>query len=155
MNMKDESGSAIDVEFMKVALLQAERARDAGEVPIGAVVIKDGEILGVGANSPISHCDPTAHAEVLALRQAALRLENYRLPGCTVYVTVEPCLMCLGALLHARISRLVFGCREPKTGALYRAGAFDPVASMEVTEGVCAAESVELLQAFFKARRGA
>jgi tRNA(adenine34) deaminase len=106
-----------DAEFMRQALALAHDAWAAGEVPVGAVVVKDGETIGRGFNQPISSHDPTAHAEVMALRDAARRLGNYRLPGCTLYVTIEPCVMCAGAILHARIARVVYGARDPKTGA--------------------------------------
>lgn len=102
---------------MEAALALARQAADAGEVPIGAVVVKDGEIIGRGYNQPITSRDPTAHAEIIALREAAAHLKNYRLSDCTLVVTMEPCVMCAGAILHARITRLVYGAREHKTGA--------------------------------------
>ena len=104
-------------KFMRVALELAAQAAAAGEVPVGAVVVKDGEIVGRGYNRPITSKDPTAHAEIVALREAAAALGNYRLPGCELYVTLEPCPMCVGAMVHARIARIVFGARDPKTGA--------------------------------------
>ena len=107
-----------DLHFMHVAMAQAELARAAGEVPVGAVLVIDGEIVGRGYNQPISANDPTAHAEVMALRDAGLHLNNYRLPGSTLYVTLEPCVMCCGAIMHARVERVVFGARDPKTGAV-------------------------------------
>jgi len=103
--------------FMDAALDEARRARDAGEVPVGAVVVADGHIVGRGFNQPISSGDPTAHAEIVAIRDAARALGNYRLTGATLYVTIEPCLMCIGAMVHARIGTLVFGAIEPRTGA--------------------------------------
>ena len=106
-----------DAGYMAVALSLARAARDRGEVPVGAIVVSDGTIIGRGGNAPIAANDPTAHAEIAALRDAAIALGNYRLPGCTLYVTLEPCAMCAGAILHARISRLVYGARDPKTGA--------------------------------------
>ncbi len=106
-----------DVFFMRAALELAGQAEAAGEVPIGAVVVKGGEIVGRGFNAPISRHDPSAHAEMMALRDAAQRLGNYRLVGCELFVTLEPCLMCAGAIMHARIARLVYGARDPKTGA--------------------------------------
>jgi len=106
-----------DAGYMAVALSLARAARGRGEVPVGAIVVSDGEIIGRGGNAPIAANDPTAHAEIAALRDAAVALGNYRLPGCTLYVTLEPCAMCAGAILHARISRLVYGARDPKTGA--------------------------------------
>ena len=102
--------------FMRAALEQARLAWAAGEVPVGAVVVREGEIVGRGFNAPISRHDHTAHAEVMALRDAAARLENYRLTGCTLYVTIEPCAMCAGTIMHARIARVVYGARDPKTG---------------------------------------
>lgn len=106
-----------DLRFMRAAIAQAELARAAGEVPVGAVLTLDGEIVGRGYNQPISARDPTAHAEVMALRDAGLHLANYRLPGSALYVTLEPCVMCCGAILHARVERVVFGAHDPKTGA--------------------------------------
>jgi len=106
-----------DADYMRVALELASQAQTAGEVPVGAVVVKDGEIVGRGFNAPISRHDPSAHAEMLALRDAAQRLGNYRLAGCELFVTIEPCLMCAGAIMHARIARLVYGADDPKTGA--------------------------------------
>ena len=103
---------------MRLALAEAARAADAGEVPVGAVVVLNGEIIGAGHNQPITSHDPTAHAEIVALRAAAARIGNYRLPGATLYVTVEPCMMCVGAIVHARIGTVVFGTAEPKAGAL-------------------------------------
>ena len=106
-----------DEAFMAEALALARAAQQRGEVPVGAIVVKDGAIVGRGGNAPIAANDPTAHAEIAALRDAARALGNYRLPGCALYVTLEPCAMCVGAILHARISRLVYGARDPKTGA--------------------------------------
>jgi len=106
-----------DHDYMRLALAQAQEARAAGEVPVGAVVVKDGEVIATGFNQPISRHDPTHHAEIAALRAAATAVGNYRLPGCTLYVTLEPCVMCAGAMMHARIARVVFGARVPKTGA--------------------------------------
>ena len=107
----------IDEEFMRAALELASQAEQAGEVPVGAVVVKNGEIIGRGSNAPISRHDPSAHAEMMALRDAAQRVGNYRLIDCELYVTLEPCLMCVGAMFHARISRVVYGASDPKTGA--------------------------------------
>ncbi len=147
-----------DLMFMSEALLLAREAQAAGEVPVGAVVVKDGEIVGRGFNAPISRHDPSAHAEMLALRDAAQRLGNYRLPGCELYVTLEPCAMCAGAIMHARISRVVFGARDPKTGA---AGSVIDLFGEErlnhhavVEGGVMAEECGALLSEFFAARRG-
>lgn len=144
---------------MELALTEARRARDQGEVPVGAVVVgPDGAIWGRGGNRPIGASDPTAHAEIVALRQAAHRAGNYRLPGCTVYVTIEPCLMCVGALLQARVQRLVYGAPDPKAGAvesLYRIPADQRLNHrLEVTGGVRADVCRNLIQEFFRARRG-
>ena len=144
--------------YMAEALAQARLALAAGEVPVGAVLVGEGgQVLARAHNQPITLSDPTAHAEVLALRFAAAHLGNYRLPGVSLYVTIEPCLMCLGALLQARISRLVYGAPDPKAGAcvsLYRIPA-DPRLNhrLEVTGGVREAECRELMQQFFKERR--
>jgi tRNA(adenine34) deaminase len=146
-----------DLNFMEQALDLAREAATLGEVPVGAVVVSDGEIVGRGYNQPIGRHDPTAHAEVLALRDAARRLGNYRLPGCTLYVTLEPCAMCIGAIFHARIARVVFGARDPKTGAagsvidLFGEARLNHHA--EVLGGVREAECGALLSAFFAARR--
>jgi len=106
-----------DIDYMHAALDLARQAQAAGEVPVGAVVVKDGEIVGRGFNAPISRHDPSAHAEMMAMRDAAQRLGNYRLTGCELFVTIEPCLMCAGAIMHARIARVVYGANDPKTGA--------------------------------------
>lgn len=108
--------SISDENHMRAALLLAKQAAKAGEVPVGAIVVKDGEIVGRGSNSPISRNDPSAHAEIIALRDAAQQIRNYRLVGCELFVTLEPCLMCIGAMFHARIARVVFGAYDPKTG---------------------------------------
>jgi len=143
---------------MRAALAEAARARDAGEVPIGAVVAIDGEIVGRGYNQPIASSDPTAHAEIVALREAARRVGNYRLTGATVYVTVEPCLMCVGALVHARIGTLVYGAAEPKSGAVVssvRAGELPGLNHrFAIVCGVLEEECRALVQAFFRDRRG-
>jgi tRNA(adenine34) deaminase len=145
-----------DSIFMKEALRRAARAAADGEVPIGAVVVRDGRVLAGGSNRPIRSSDPTAHAEIVALRKAAKKIGNYRLPDCDLYVTVEPCAMCLGAAVQARVRRLVFGAPDPKAGAVASAMAF-PFAALnhrpEVVGGVLAAESAALLRSFFRARR--
>ena len=146
-----------DVYFMRMALQEARRAEAEGEVPVGAIVVLGEEIIGRGANRSIADHDPTAHAEIIALRQAARRLENYRLAGATLYVTIEPCAMCAGAAVAARIERLVYGCDDPKAGAvrsLYRL-ADDPRLNhqMEVTSGTLAEECSALLRNFFQKRR--
>lgn len=142
---------------MREALALARQAASADEVPVGAVVVKDGEIVGRGFNAPISRHDPSAHAEIMALRDAAARLGNYRLVGCELYVTLEPCVMCSGAIMHARIGRVVFGARDPKTGAC--GSVVDLFAEKrlnhhaEVVGGVMAEECAALLSRFFAARR--
>ncbi len=142
---------------MRLAIAEAQAAERLGEVPVGAVVVRDGEIIGRGCNTPIGACDPTAHAEVAALREAATRIGNYRLTGTTLYVTLEPCIMCAGAMRHARVRRVVYGAADPKSGA---AGTVLDVCrgpganhDMEVTGGVLAEECGELLKTFFRARR--
>lgn len=147
-----------DEDYMRLALELAREAAAAGEVPVGALVVKDGEIVGRGHNAPISRSDPTAHAEIQAMRDAGTRLGNYRLVGCTLYVTLEPCAMCCGAIQHARIARLVYGAADPKTGCC--GSVIDLMAEArlnhhcEVTGGVLAAECGRLLSDFFAARRG-
>ena len=144
-------------KWMDAALGEARRARDAGEVPIGAVVVLDGVIVGRGFNQPISAADPTAHAEIVALRDAARHAGNYRLTGAVMCVTIEPCLMCVGALVHARIGTLVYGAAERKTGAIVstvRAAELPGLNHrVEVIGSVREAECRELMQLFFKERR--
>ena len=144
-------------QFMADALVLARTARDAGEVPIGALVVLNGEVVGRGFNQPISSGDPTAHAEMVAIRDAARCVGNYRLTGATLYVTIEPCLMCAGAVVHARIATVVFGAPEPRTGALESTVRAADLPGhnhrFEVTSGVRADEARELMQEFFKARR--
>ncbi len=142
---------------MRIALAAADQARALGEVPVGAVLVKAGEIIATGFNQPIGRHDPTAHAEIAALRAAAELLGNYRLPGCTLYVTLEPCVMCAGAMLHARLSRVVFGAADPKTGAcgsvlnLFAEAKLNHHA--ELTGGVLAEECGTMLSEFFAERR--
>jgi tRNA(adenine34) deaminase len=142
---------------MLAALEQARMAQAAGEVPVGAVVVKEGAVIGAGFNAPISGHDPTAHAEIRALRQAAQRLGNYRLPDCELYVTLEPCAMCVGAILHARIAHLVYGAADPKTGAcgsvinLFAEPRLNHHARLSA--GVLAEECGALLRDFFAAKR--
>ncbi len=142
---------------MQKALGLAQRAEALGEVPVGAVVVLDGEIIGEGWNQPISGCDPTAHAEVMALRAAAKHQNNYRLPNADLYVTLEPCTMCAGAVVHSRVARVVFAAPEPKAGAVISNGnVFDRDEmnhQVEYLAGVCEASAVEMIQAFFKRRR--
>lgn len=148
-----------DCRFMTDALELAREAWKMGEVPVGAVVVRDGEIIGRGFNHPIAAHDPSGHAEIMALRDAARNVGNYRLPGCTLYVTIEPCVMCTGAIFHARIARVVYGAREPKTGAagsivnLYEEPRLNHHADIE--GGVMAEECGGLVSAFFAERRQA
>jgi tRNA(adenine34) deaminase len=146
-----------DLLFMTTALTLAKQAAALGEVPVGAVVVKDGVIIGQGFNSPIDHHDPTAHAEMMAIRDAAKHLGNYRLVDCTLYVTLEPCAMCTGAIQHARIARLVYGASDPKTGACGSVVNLMQEQKLnhhtEVEAGVLAKACGELLSAFFKQRR--
>lgn len=153
----DTAGAAHDERFMREAFALAREAGAMGEVPVGAVVVRDGEIVGRGYNRPITSHDPTAHAEIVALRDAATRAGNYRLPDCELFVTLEPCAMCTGAIFHARIARVVFGTRDPKTGVagsvldLYAESRLNHHA--EIVSGVLAGECGELLSSFFAARR--
>jgi tRNA(adenine34) deaminase len=148
-----------DRRFMAMALHAAESARAAGEVPVGAVLVRGDDVIATGFNHPIGGHDPSAHAEMAALRAAAQSLQNYRLPGCELYVTLEPCLMCAGAIMHARIARVVFGAHDPKTGAC--GSVVDAFANRqlnhhtEVAGGVLAAECGDALKSFFAHRREA
>jgi tRNA(adenine34) deaminase len=146
-----------DAARMRESLRLAVRAAERGEVPVGALVVKDGKVIGRGYNAPISSKDPTAHAEIQALREATKKLGNYRLEGCSLYVTLEPCAMCAGAIMHARIARLVYGAADPKTGAC---GSVVDLFSERrlnhhttVTGGILAVEAGRLLSEFFEARR--
>jgi tRNA(adenine34) deaminase len=149
--------AGIDVGFMRQALDLAERARDAQEVPVGAVVVHDSMVIGEGWNRPIVDRDPTSHAEIIAMRAAALRRGNYRLDGAVLYVTLEPCVMCIGAALAARVARVVFGAWDPKAGAC--GSVFDLPREPRLTHrldvfgGVCSEECGTLLRRFFEARR--
>ncbi|MGH8459969.1 MAG: tRNA adenosine(34) deaminase TadA [Stenotrophobium sp.] len=148
---------AHDEFFMRHALALAQRAQGEDEVPVGAVLVQENHIIGEGWNRPITTQDPSAHAEMMALRAAAQALGNYRLPGTTLYVTLEPCVMCAGAIIHARVSRLVFGAADPKAGAVN--SVYDVIANprlnhrLEWTGGVMEAECSALLKEFFRARR--
>jgi tRNA(adenine34) deaminase len=148
-----------DIRFMREALRLAAQAAQAGEVPVGAVVVKDGQIVGRGSNAPISRHDPSAHAEIMALRDAAQQLGNYRLVGCELFVTLEPCMMCVGAMFHARVARVVFGAHDPKTGAA--GSVFNMFAETRLNHharihgGVLAEECGKVLSDFFAARRAA
>jgi len=149
--------SQTDELFMEEALREARRAEALGEVPVGAVVVQDGNIVGRGCNRQVTNHDPTAHAEVQALREAGLVVGNYRLPDCDLYVTVEPCSMCAGAITHARIRRLVYGAEDPKAGAVHSMLQVlnHPKLNhqVEVTSGILAARCMDLLQTFFRNRR--
>ena len=146
-----------DQEFMQAALAQARLAGEGGEVPIGAVVVREGAIVASGQNRVLRDLDPTAHAEIVALRAAGAAIGNYRLNGCTLYVTLEPCSMCAGAMIHARLDRLVFATADPKAGA---AGSVLSVLNhpqlnhqMQVEQGILADEAADLLRSFFRERR--
>jgi tRNA(adenine34) deaminase len=154
---RDDGRKMNDEDYMRTALLLANEAAQAGEVPVGAVVVMDGEIIGRGSNAPISRHDPSAHAEMMALRDAARRVGNYRLVGCDLYVTLEPCLMCAGAMFHARIARVVYGASDPKTGVA--GSVLDVFAERrlnhhaEIVGGILSAECGAMLSRFFAARR--
>lgn len=155
--MHNEHLNQVDIAFMQQALQLARQAGEAGEVPVGAVVVKDGLVIGQGSNTPIGNSDPTAHAEIMAMRHAAKHLGNYRLVDCTLYVTLEPCAMCSGAIQHARIARLVYGASDPKTGACGSVINLMDEPKLnhhtEVTQGILADECGALLSSFFSARR--
>ena len=154
---RSPDGHSTDELWMQEALRAAQRALEAGEVPIGAVVVHDGKVVGRGFNRNIAESDPTAHAEVIALREAGAAIGNHRLGDCDLFVTIEPCPMCAGALVHARIRRLVYGADDPKAGAVRSAMQVvnHPSANhkIEVRGGVLAGKCAELLQDFFRARR--
>ena len=146
-----------DIDIMEQAILLARSAADQGEVPVGAIITFNGNIVSDGANCPVTTHDPTAHAEIIALRKAAANFTNYRLPGTTLYVTLEPCIMCMGAMIHARVQRVVFGAYDPKTGAAgsrYAIGK-DKLLNhhIEITGGICETECATLLKIFFRERR--
>ncbi len=157
--MPEDLAPAPEERFMALALEQARLAWAEGEVPVGAVVVKDGEVIAVGYNRPIGGHDPTAHAEIVALRAAAEKLGNYRLPGCELYVTLEPCIMCSGAMMHARLARVVYAATDPKTGACGSVvNLFDEDKLNHhtgVVGGVMAEQASGLLKAFFAERRAA
>ena len=146
-----------DLEFMQLALVEAQKARALGEVPVGAVLVSDNQVIATGHNQPICNNDPSAHAEVAALRAAGQNLSNYRLPNTTLYVTLEPCMMCCGAIMHARISRVVYGAADAKTGCVHSVlNLFDnPQLNHHtmVEGGVLAEECAQVLKDFFKERR--
>ncbi len=146
-----------DIEYMRRAVKLAQAAAEMGEVPVASLLVKDDTIIARGANRSITDHDPTAHGEIIALRNAGEQLQNYRLPGTTLYVTLEPCIMCMGAIIHARIQRLVFGAYDPKTGAAvscYAIGS-DNILNhqLDITGGICETECATLLKDFFRNRR--
>ncbi len=147
-----------DERFMREAMELARQGAERGEVPVGAVLVQDGEVIGRGFNCPISTSDPSAHAEMVAIRAAAAAVQNYRLPGSTLYVTLEPCSMCAGLIVHSRIARVVYGTTEPKAGVAVSRGQFFSQDFLNhrvlIEGGVLAQECSEMLSAFFKARRG-
>ena len=159
MTESGTSFSARDIHFMEMALEEARRSRELDEVPVGVVLVAaDGEVLARAGNRPVMDSDPTAHAEVVALRAAGKKVDNYRLINTTLYVTIEPCAMCAGAMIHARIGRLVFGALDPKTGGVvsrYNIGTDGKLNHvMKVEGGLLEEECAELLTSFFKERRG-
>jgi tRNA(adenine34) deaminase len=147
----------LDQQFMRMAIEQAQLAAQSGEVPVGAVLVRDGQVISKAFNKPIANHDPSAHAEMLVLREAALAEENYRIPGTTLYVTLEPCAMCSGAMLHARVGRVVYGAPDPKTGAA--GSVLDLFSSKQINHqtsvegGIMGEECGQLLRDFFKGRR--
>lgn len=155
--MSDNPTQDLDTHWMRHALTLAQRAAEEGEVPVGALLVLNNELIGTGWNHPITAHDPTAHAEIAALRDAAQHLGNYRLTGATLYVTLEPCVMCAGAIIHARVARVVYGATDPKTGAA--GSVFDTLLSplhnhrVEITAGIMAEQCGGLLKAFFQSRR--
>lgn len=158
MGITPDAADLIDEQWMRHAIRLAQRAEDQGEVPIGAVLVKDGRVIAEGWNSPIHHNDPTAHAEIVALREAGKVLHNYRLIDTTLYVTLEPCVMCMGAISHARVKRLVFGAYDPQRGTVCHALQLTDAAFLnhrvEWQGGVMEGECSDLLKNFFKAKRG-
>ncbi len=155
--MYNSVGIATDLQWMQQALVLAKKAAAAGEVPVGAVLVQDQQLLAAGWNQPIGRNDPTAHAEIMALREAARQLQNYRLPDTTLYCTLEPCSMCAGAIILARVKRVVFATADPRTGAagsvynLLQTMAFNH--RCDITRGILAEQSMQLLQNFFASRR--
>ena len=151
------SEQALDQHWMRHALALAHHAAEQGEVPVGAVIVANGIVIGEGWNQPISSCDPTAHAEVVALRDAGRRLQNYRLPETTLYVTIEPCTMCAGSMIHARVGRVIYGATEPKSGVvasnpcIFEGSHFNH--KIDYLGGVLAEQCAELMSSFFRRRR--
>ena len=156
---KEKTQPTGDEQWMVKALSFAKKAAELGEVPVGAVLVRDDKLIAGGGNSPITNQDPTAHAEIIALRQAALTLGNYRLPGTTLYVTLEPCIMCMGAIIHARVQRLVFGAKDPKSGAAQSMFSIGSDArlnhTIEIETGILEDQCRAILKDFFKSRRTA
>ncbi len=154
---KTHPAETLDTQYMREALRQARRAAREDEVPVGAVVVREGHVIARAHNRPLHLHDPSAHAEILALRRAGRKLGNYRLVGCTLYVTIEPCVMCVGAIVHARLGRLVFGAQDPKAGACGSALSVLNAPKLnhrvEVRSGVLAADCAEMLREFFRKRR--
>lgn len=153
---RKKSQNKTDIDWMRLAMAEARKAASRGEVPVGAVLVKDGRLLARGHNCPISKNDPTAHAEIVAIRKAARKTGNYRLPESTIYVTVEPCPMCLGAIIQARVKRLVYGTEDPKAGAVISPLRFELSRANhrpEIASGVCREECRQLLQDFFREKR--
>ena len=150
---------SLDEQFMRRAIELAQQAAAVGEVPVGALVVKDGQVIGEGYNQPITSCDPTGHGEIIAMRNAATALGNYRLSGCDLYVTIEPCTMCVGAMVHARIGKIIFGAREPRAGALESQLRLMDEShynhSIEWQGGVLAEDCGGLISGFFRAKRAA
>ncbi|HSB97670.1 MAG TPA: tRNA adenosine(34) deaminase TadA [Spongiibacteraceae bacterium] len=157
-NLSEALVEKTDEYWMQLALEQARLGAQVGEVPVGAVLVQDNQLIAAGFNQPISGCDPTAHAEIVALRAAANNLKNYRLPDTTLYVTIEPCAMCAGALVHSRIKRLVYGATEPRAGAIISSQQLldGPQFNhrIEVEGGVLAEQCGEIMQKFFREKRG-
>ncbi|MFB0989228.1 MAG: tRNA adenosine(34) deaminase TadA [Gammaproteobacteria bacterium] len=152
-----QSEAANHERWMREALILAEQAANADEVPVGAIVVQNGEIIGRGFNQPVRSCDATAHAEIVAIRSASQFRNNYRLPSTTLYVTIEPCTMCLGAMIHARVDTLVFGATEPRAGAVVSQGSLIEAShfnhQLSFVDGVLAEECSSLMQRFFRSRR--
>jgi tRNA(adenine34) deaminase len=157
LRINTNAETSADELFMEEALRAAQRALEAGEVPVGAVVVCSGKIVGSGGNRNLTDCDPTAHAEIVALREAGVAVGNHRLEDCELFATIEPCAMCAGALVHARLKRLVYGADDPKAGAIHSVMQVLNHPSlnhrMEVRAGVLAGRCAEILQGFFKSRR--
>lgn len=155
--MTGKGYTPLDIDWMSKALILAEQASRVDEVPVGALLVKDGVMVGEGFNAPITTCDPTAHAEIMALRNAAANMNNYRLPDTTLYVTIEPCTMCIGAMIHARVARLVYGAKEPRAGAVESQLKLPELThynhKLDVVGGVLEKECSDLISTFFRNKR--